>query len=249
MISIEEAVTQIKSAITAGRLVAIVGEMEVFYEGRSISWLGSGERLLVIKQDRSVLVHRPTGYEPTNWQPAGSHIDVWSEEGKLVIVSKRTSPPETLKIIISRILNLSSFGLRDEAEFQIHAREEDMKQAIIAEPSIIEDGFRVVESERKTKSGYIDILGVDRDGRLVVIEIKREKADVGDVEQLVRYSAQIEEEFGSKPRQMIVAPLLSSRAARKARILGVEFRQLSPRKAQEIIRRRKGLDRFLSGED
>ncbi|MEM1533644.1 MAG: endonuclease NucS [Nitrososphaerota archaeon] len=248
MTSVEEAVREIMLAVSAGRFVVVLGEMEVVYEGRSLSWLGKGERLVIIKQDKSVLVHRPTGYEPVNWQPSGSHIEAWTEDGKLIIVSTRTSPPEMLKITITRIIHLFTHELRDEAIFQMHAREEDMKQAIIANPSLIEDGFRVVESERKVRGGYIDILGVDREGRMVVIEIKRESVGVGDVDQLVRYSAQIEEEFGSKPRQIIIAPMITSKAARKARILGVEFRQLSPRRAQEIIRKRKGLDRFLSEE-
>ncbi|MCS7146461.1 MAG: endonuclease NucS [Nitrososphaerota archaeon] len=245
MVDAEEAIREIRSAIAARKTIAVVGEMEVFYEGRSASWLGSGERLLIIKQDRSVLVHRPFGYEPVNWQPAGSHIDTSIENGKLLIVSTRTSPPEMLKISISRIIHLSTYSLKDEADFQIHAREEDMKQAIIAEPGLVEEGFRIVESERRVRGGFIDILGVDREGSLVVVEIKREKANVKDIEQLIIYSSQIEEEFGSKPRLLIVAPMLTGRAARMARILGVEYRQLSPRKAQEVVKRRKGLDRFF----
>ncbi|MEM1923446.1 MAG: endonuclease NucS, partial [Nitrososphaerota archaeon] len=81
MTSVEEAVREIMLAVSAGRFVVVLGEMEVVYEGRSLSWLGKGERLVIIKQDKSVLVHRPTGYEPVNWQPSGSHIEAWTEDG------------------------------------------------------------------------------------------------------------------------------------------------------------------------
>lgn len=237
---------EIKSAVSSGRMVILAGEMEVIYEGRTSSWLGRGERLLIIKQDRSVLIHRPFGYEPVNWQPPGSHIDISAENDKLVITSTRVTPPELLRIIVSKISHIYSVGLRDEADFQIHAREEDMKRAIILEPGLIEEGFRVVESERKVKGGFIDILGVDKDGGLVVVEIKRERVGDTDLEQLIRYATHIEQEFGSRPRKVIVAPMLSMSAARKAKMLGVEFIQLSPRRAREILIRKKGLDRFFS---
>lgn len=246
MKDLDDVLREIKSAVTAGQLIILVGEMSVHYEGRSVSWLGRGERILIIKQDRSVLVHRPRGYEAINWQPPGSHIETWTENDSLIIASSRTSPPEKLKISISKILQLYCLKLKDDATFQIHAREEDMKLAIMEEPSIIEDGFAVIESERRVRDGFIDILGLDRSGRLVVVEIKREKADTTDIDQLLRYSSQIEEEFGSKPRQIIVAPLMTTKATRKARMLGVEFRRLSPRTAQTILKKRKGLDRFLS---
>jgi len=244
---IQTVLQELRNAVAAGEMIILVGEMTVEYDGRSFSWLGTGERVLLIKQDRSVIVHRPTGSEAVNWQPPGSHIDALEENSKLVIVSSRASPPEKLKITISRISHFHRLKLRDEAEFHMHAREEDMQQAILEEPGLIEEGFVIVEVERKVLDGFIDVLGRDRDGRLVVVEIKREKADTQDIDQVLRYSAQIEEEFGARPRQIVVAPLMTAKAAQKARMLGVEFRRLSPRRAQEILKKRKGLDRFLSG--
>ena len=67
-----EAVERIREAIRSKRLLIVVGRMEVSYAGRASSILGSGDRVLMIKPDGSVLIHRPMGYEPVNWQPPGS---------------------------------------------------------------------------------------------------------------------------------------------------------------------------------
>ncbi len=240
-----EALERLREAVGAGKLVILVGEMEVYYEGRSMSWLGRGERMLIIKSDRSVLVHRPRGYEPVNWQPPGSHVEAWAEEDRLVVACGRTTPPERLKIVVHRVIGLYAYRLLDEAEFKLHAREEDMKLAIMEEPSIIEEGFRVVESERRVRDGAIDILGVDSQGRLVVVEIKRGRASKDDVMQLARYTEQIEGELGTRPRSILVAPSISPSASSLSARLRIEFRRFSPRRAHEILRRARGLDRFL----
>ncbi len=247
MTELTDALERVREALGAGKLVLLVGEMEVTYEGRSMSWLGRGERILMIKGDRSVLIHRPKGCEPVNWQPPGSHIEAWLEGDRLILSCNRTAPPERLKITVSRLVQLATHKLVDEAEFEMHAREEDMKLAIIEEPGIIEEGFRVVESERPVREGAIDIFGVDSQNRLVVVEIKRERASKEDVKQLSRYADQIELEFGRRPRSILVAPSLSTSAASLAARLGIESRRLSPRRAQEILRKRRGLDRFFAG--
>jgi RecB family endonuclease NucS len=58
---LEEAAERLREGIRSRSLMVLVGLMEVFYEGRASSSLGEGERLLIIKQDGSVLIHRPTG--------------------------------------------------------------------------------------------------------------------------------------------------------------------------------------------
>ena len=54
-----EAAERIREGIRSRKLILVLGSMEVYYEGRAASSLGLGERLLIIKQDGSLLVHRP----------------------------------------------------------------------------------------------------------------------------------------------------------------------------------------------
>ncbi len=243
---LEEAAEKLREGIRSGSLVVLVGLMEVSYEGRASSSLGEGDRLLIIKQDGSVLVHRPTGYEPVNWQPPGSMIDVAVRGNELIIEARRLSPEEILRITVKNVYSLEAYKLEDSAEFAMYATEEEMKRAIILEPSLIEEGFKPIEDERRAgRAGFVDIFGVDSSGNIVVIEIKRRNATSEDVKQLVSYVREIEKELGRRPRMILVAPGVQRSASKMLAAHGVKFRCLSPKKCHEVLRRGRGLDRFL----
>lgn len=243
---LEKAVEKIREGLRNKALVILVGLMEVFYEGRAASSLGAGERLLIIKQDGSMLVHRPMGYEPVNWQPPGSKIDVILRNGELVIEARRASPQEVLRVVLKDVYMAETYRLQDSAEFAMYATEEEMKRAILLEPSLIEEGFEPIEEERRVgRAGFIDILGADSAGNLVVVEIKRRNATAEDVRQLVGYVKEIERELGRKPRMILAAPGVQRSAIRELTAYGVEFRCITPRRCHEVLRRGRGLDRFL----
>jgi|YelNatPaOPRAMG01_1025707.scaffolds.fasta_scaffold20180_3 RecB family endonuclease NucS len=240
-----EALEKIMSGLSSGRTIIVVGKMHAHYVGRSTSWLAEGDRLLIVKSDKSILIHRPTGYEPVNWQPPGVVINAQITEEGLVLECSRKSPPEILRIVITEVYSAESYRLVDNGEFIIHAREEDMKAAIINSPDIVEPGLRIIETERRIGEEYIDILAVDSAGQIVVIEIKRKRATRHDVEQIVNYATQLEKELGRKPRKILVAPSISKEAASLSMVLRVEYKCFSPRLAYEILSKKKGLDRFL----
>jgi RecB family endonuclease NucS len=240
-----EALEKIMSGLSSGRTIIVVGKMHAHYVGRSTSWLAEGDRLLIVKSDKSILIHRPTGYEPVNWQPPGVVINAQITEEGLVLECSRKSPPEILRIVITEVYSAESYRLVDNGEFIIHAREEDMKAAIINSPDIVEPGLRIIETERRIGEEYIDILAVDSAGQIVVIEIKRKRATRHDVEQIVNYATQLEKELGRKPRKILVAPSISKEAASLSMALRVEYKCFSPRLAYEILSKKKGLDRFL----
>jgi len=127
--------------------------------------------------------------------------------------------------------------LLDEAEFHLHASEEDMQKAIVLQPSIIEAGLEVVEYERRVEPGFVDIYGVDRKGNAVVIEIKKDPAGVSAVKQLAEYLKYIQPRPGRKLRPMIVAPGLAKGAQTLLSKMGFEYKQLSLQKCAEVLRR------------
>lgn len=217
----------------------------VRYEGRGESTLGPGERLVIIKRDRSILVHRPEGYEPVNWQPPNSHIDVdESEEGLVLTVTRKS---EKLVITFPDPPEIYIFHLIDEAEFEMYATEMEMKRAVILEPKLIEEGFKPLEDERQVfQTGRIDVLGRDSEGRLVVVELKKRRASQDDIMQLMRYTTSLEREMGERPRAIIAAPSISRTASKLCGRTGVEFKCLTPRSCTEVLRKRSGLRQYLS---
>ncbi|MGP8127479.1 MAG: endonuclease NucS, partial [Candidatus Bathyarchaeia archaeon] len=82
--TLSDAAEALGKAFRARSLAIIVGNCRVDYEGRASSTLEWGERIAMIKQDGSVLVHRPTGYEPVNWQPPKCMVSVRFDNDILV---------------------------------------------------------------------------------------------------------------------------------------------------------------------
>ena len=82
---------------------------------------------------------------------------------------------------------VSILDLKDAGEFTLYATESDMQEAILFQPSLLEDGFRPITSERPVDPGFIDILGVDKNNVLTVVEMKRVKATKKAVLQLKKY--------------------------------------------------------------
>ncbi|MCX6387474.1 MAG: endonuclease NucS [Solirubrobacterales bacterium] len=85
----------------------IVAQCEVRYTGRAEAFLPEALRLLMIKEDGSVMVHADTGgYKPQNWMTPPTVIE---EEGdpvtKIVIRKKAGKTEDRLEITISEVLS------------------------------------------------------------------------------------------------------------------------------------------------
>jgi hypothetical protein len=220
-------------------LILIVGNCWVRYEGRASSQLSSGERILILKPDGSVLLHRSKDYSPVNWQPPGSLFRTSINKGNLYIRSYRRKENEVLEVFFDDIILLSLLDLEDTAEFIMYASEEDMHNAIILDPDILEKGFRPIKHEYQIEPGFVDILGMDKEGNLVVVEIKRNRANKDAVHQLKKYMEVLDLDPSRRVRGILVAPDIASGVQELLAIYGFEFKQLSPSVCTDIINRNK----------
>jgi RecB family endonuclease NucS len=238
--SLEDALPFVKSGISQKKLVILVGSCNVEYEGRANSSLGPGERLIILKSDGSALIHRPKDYSPVNWQPPGSLFQTKFSDNKLVIRVYRKKDHEVMEITFTSFKLVSILDLKDSALFNMYATESDMQQAILIQPSIIEEGFRPITSEKPVDPGFIDVLGVDRDNVLTVIEIKRVKATKKAVLQLKKYMDVINLDSSRRVRAILVAPALADGAQEVLASLGYDFKALSPQYCAEVLKLRGG---------
>ncbi|MCW4015293.1 MAG: endonuclease NucS, partial [Candidatus Bathyarchaeota archaeon] len=94
--TVEKVAEFIKTAVAERKTVILVGNCWVDYKGRASSKLESGERIVMIKEDGSVLVHRPSGYEPVNWQPAGCMFQTSIKGETLRVRATRRKPYESV---------------------------------------------------------------------------------------------------------------------------------------------------------
>jgi len=234
---LDDAYNLLMEGISKHLTVILVGEFDVNYEGRAASTLDFGERILIIKRDGAVLVHRADGYEPVNWQPGGGIINAVLDEDTLVLRAIRKAPRETLKLSFRKIKALILLKLKDTSRFYLYASEEEMRKAILTKPELIEEGFKPISYEKKVKPGFIDVYGVDSKGRLVVIEIKRVSAGRDAVLQLARYIESLKKESSREVRGVLVAPNLRKGTQKMLEELNMEFKSLDPKKCFEILKR------------
>jgi len=235
--SIEDAQRELVKGLEARKMILMVATCSVNYSGRTGSQLGEGERLIILKEDGCVLVHRGRDYQPVNWQPSGCVIQAQIADHHLLVKAVRPSPLESLNIKASAIQLLATISLKDEAEFILHASEEEMQRAILVQPDIIEPGLQIMDFEKKVAPGFVDVYAVDAQGNTVVIEIKKDAAGVPAVKQLAEYLKYIHAPPGRKVRPIIVAPSLAKGVQTVIAKIGIEFKQLSLQKSVEVLRK------------
>jgi RecB family endonuclease NucS len=230
----------INDALAKQKVLIVTGNCTVDYEGRAASKLTWGERVLMIKADGSVLLHRRSGYEPVNWQPPRCQFRVRIEDGKLLsVLATRQKPRESLKLVFDKIAVVMALALDDEGEFAMHVTEEQMKQAILLEPSLVEPGLKLISDETKMgDSGFTDVYAEDSSGRLVVIEIKRTPASRDAALQLNRYVVTLRKRVSRPVRGILAAPGLRSGTSVILAKLEYEFKAISPEKCFQVLKPR-----------
>ncbi len=227
----------VREALSQRKTLLLIGNCWVNYLGRARSELEPGERILIIKEDGSLLVHRSVGYEPVNWQPPGCIFNTQVKEGILEIHAVRRKPPESVRVFFDKIHLASALTLADSGEFSLYASEEDMHKAILLEPSLLEEGFKPISYEKRVEPGFMDVYGVDKNGRFVVVEIKRKTAGKEAVLQLARYIEAVKNRTNREVRGILVAPNIARNVQRLLETLGLEFKALNPKKCAEILKK------------
>jgi RecB family endonuclease NucS len=232
-----EATLLIEKAFTQRRTLVIAGNCQVYYVGRANSTLEPGERLLIVKSDGSLLVHRPVGYEPVNWQPAGGVFHVQVKEEGLEVQGIRQKPRESVRVVFSQVFMVSALSLADSGDFLLHASEDDMHRAILLKPELLEEGFRPISWEKHVQPGFVDIYGEDKNGKLVIVEVKRKTATKENALQLAKYIEPIKSKNNREIRAILVAPSLGKDVQRVLATLGLEFKTLDPKTCALVLRK------------
>ena len=217
-------------AVDRGAMVTLFGRCTVEYDGRAASSLGPGDRHVTLKPDGSALVHTDEGQQPVNWQPPGCDHAVKVDDGTLSVHSERSSPAETLDIVFESLAHVAAFDVRDPEELAVTGTEADLKDRILADPSLLGADFRPLATERETPAGAVDIYGEDGEGRTVVVELKRRRVGPDAVGQLDRYVGALRRSLhaDTEIRGVLVAPSVTDRARQLLAKKGLEFVSVEP---------------------
>ncbi len=208
-------------------VLLICGDCMVDYRGRARSFLDWGERIIMIKQDGNVLVHRPELREPVNWQPADSNISFKFDQKHLIMRCNHNKPPEKMKVSFRKIKFVTTTKLRDKAKQIISGMEADVVNEIVEKPECVEEGLRIKKREKQVKSGMIDLYGFDKDHKPVVIEVKRSLANISAVHQLRMYVNDIKgENEQADVRGILCAPRIPEMVRNLLRDYDLEWQEV-----------------------
>lgn len=197
----------------------LVARCSIGYSGRLTTRLASGDRIIIFKDDGSVCVHGPKGFKPINYMSGPTAM---TEEDGLITV-RRPETGETLMIEVEQVISDDTHGLEDNAVLEREGRELEIHALLERAPDLIEEGLEILERERATDVGPVDFLAKDAEGRIVLVEVKRVKAVVAAVEQVVRYREHIEKDAAyAGARALVVAPEFAPQARKLAERRNVE---------------------------
>src|SRR3954463_12419505 len=163
----------------------IVARCEVSYTGRVSAFLPESTRLLMLKDDGSVLVHADAGgYKPLNWMTPPTVIE---DEGAVVVVRKRAGRSEDrLEIRLLEVLSDVEHDMGEAAALEKDGVERDLQEALADAPDALGETLRLVRREWPTDVGPVDLMCRDDGDGWVAVEIKR-VGTIEAVEQLTRY--------------------------------------------------------------
>lgn len=188
----------------------IVARCEVTYTGRLNAYLPPSTRLLMLKDDGSVLVHADAGgYKPLNWMTPPTVIE---DTADALVVRKRAGRTEDrLEIKLLDVLSDVTHEMGEAAALEKDGVERDLQLLLAANPEVIEPGLRLVKREWPTEVGPVDLMCRDTGDGWVAVEIKR-IGTIEAVEQLTRYLDCIRD--GERPacRGILVAQTIKPQA-------------------------------------
>ncbi len=171
----------------------VIARCAVDYSGRLSAHLPLATRLLMLKNDGSILVHSDSGsYKPLNWmnppctitveQPTDEAaefgvIEVWK------VQQKKTE--DVLKVSIHEIIADVAHELGEDPGLIKDGVEAHLQVLLAEQITLVHDEAVLVRREYMTAIGPVDILARDSSGSIAV-ELKR-RGDIDGVEQLTRY--------------------------------------------------------------
>jgi RecB family endonuclease NucS len=183
----------------------VVARCQVDYAGRLTAHLPMAARLVMVKNDGSVLVHSDGGsYKPLNWMsPPCKVVEGVSDDGvaEWLVIGK---DGDTLRILLEDVLHDSAHDLGVDPGLQKDGVEKHLQELLADHPATLADGLSLVRREFPTAIGPVDLMCRDPQGRSVAVEIKR-RGEIDGVEQLTRYLELLNRDPALRPVRGIFA--------------------------------------------
>jgi hypothetical protein len=247
----QQAKAEIELGLAGGKLIVLVGNCSITYRGRAASKISSGDRLVIIKSDGTFLVHQSHRMTAINYQgPGSATLCTILDSGGLCVASERARPlRERIEVIFHRLEFVQSFAIHDDESITVLGTERELSDLLMDDLSRIEPGLVPLQQESGLAKGMIDILAEDKQGNLVVVELKRRTAHLDAASQLIRYVQELAKRKNRRVRGILCSPAISPNAKAFLEKEGMEWRKLDYAVGEEtsitgLARRQKSLGEY-----
>lgn len=225
MMEFESARQLVTEGFRARHLVAIFGSCSVVFEGRATSVLENGDRLVLIKGDQSIGVHQNKLVRPINYL-VNAQVSAQVVGNELVVRGQRGKPIESLTISFDKVMDVKVFPIESEGKLELAGSEKHLQELLAQDLSFIEPGLKPMIREAQMH-GYADIIAVDKNGCLVIVEVKRRRAGLDAVSQLHRYREKLQKLKNTTIRGLLIAPGITESAKTLLDNYGMQYHELS----------------------
>ncbi len=243
---------KIESALASAEFITFFCHCTVSYSGRAESFLDSGDRLVMIKQDKGVLIHQPVGGMPINYLRPPASIEMTLDEnvddtGIPALLFNAVSGADEIHVTITHVHDVMIRRLGDGAKQVLSGSEAEMSDMLKENPILIHPQFKPLSREEHTKYGFIDVFGHLGDGTLAIVECKRFTAGLSAVTQLRRYVEKMQSSKGiTKVTGILAAPAITANAQAMLDDYGYNFCMVEPPKRHLAKKRKqKKIDSFF----
>ncbi len=244
-----EVIADISESLSRGEFICLFCHCAVTYSGRAESYLDFGDRLIMIKQDRSVLIHQPEGGTPINYlrPPANINFNLETGGDTDYILFRASCKEDEIDVEIIAVYDLFSQRLDDGQKQDLSGNEAEMSDMLRDNPKMISKDFQPLSREEHTKYGFIDVFGHLGDGTLAIVECKRYTAGLAAVTQLRRYVEKVKADKGiDMVTGIMAAPAITANAFEMMTDWGFSFVRVEPPKRNvRGKRRQKKIEHFF----
>lgn len=238
--------TDVIKGLQNQQVIIISARCKINYKGRVEAELGMGDRIILIKKDKTLLVHQPEGNNPINYMKKGTNHSFKKTGSVHFLTSINRESKEYLDIYIEKVYFHNIQDLQDGRKQTLAGNEKDMSDWLYQNPEIIEAGFTPLNREEHTKYGFIDVFGHDKNGVLTIVECKRYKADLSAVTQLRRYVEKMKKTKGvNRIRGIIAAPDITANALTMLTDWGFTLLRVEPPKRLMQTKDQTKLNKFV----
>ncbi|HSE71620.1 MAG TPA: endonuclease NucS [Nocardioidaceae bacterium] len=165
----------------------VIAKCQVDYSGRLTAHLPMATRLIMVKNDGSVLVHSDGGsYKPLNWMSPPCKVTEGTNDDGVLEWTVTGKDEDTLRILLEEVVHEMAHDLGIDPGLQKDGVEKHLQELLAEHPGTLAEGLTLVRREYPTAIGPVDLMCRDAEGASVAVEIKR-RGEIDGVEQLTRY--------------------------------------------------------------